>query len=820
MIESVNSEESEPNRKYKINHDTVVTILDHYAKACDLDNCRKTFAISKTLNIELLNQDILNVKCQFCVNGAADRCDSFFKFFQPNAELQSALHGAISSFVQNNQSRHFVDIVEKLMADGLVSNIRPTIYKHLVQEMCRHSTAADEFEATIGSIESSGFTIEKNFDSFKPALKSSSPKLIRRILSGMKVNRLQVSEMAFEKLFELTAASNQEDVLNVVNLMCVDFRVQPSFVYVRDVILPAILRTSTNPNAEDAVMVTADKLLSTKILHHRTLNALINSSLNRCDFKTTIHLMKIKQCFYAKKFITETLLIAYASTGDVHNFVEVFELICRNFSKITEYHPHELSNAEIKRRKTAFIDEMLAAAVAHSLADEHRLSQLLEAFAKANDELAINSKQIMKIEQQINESVDLSQRAKEQHMMQINSSLRSLPSAKDRRSSSSDSSKKQQGLKGGADEHLNAAEIKQNLHEQLALGRDVTGIEKLLFFAYVREENIPEVESMLSGKTTVTGELNLNNANFAMLVKMYVRHNELEKAMKMLERARKKDSTFTLHPMLLAQLIILMYEHGQFQINEIDALLHMHRQEKSVTSRNIPFELLLQRLATDGKTQNVQQLFDTLVQFHYIQVNLETAGPLITVHLNKGEYDLALQKYDDFGKTNKFLPMTGTLFKTLIQSEQNEMLQRALDIHKEVNGKSATMSQLAFAYSECGQIQKAKEIFESGQIDNLTKDIGKVSMRYARRDNLESAKLLLKATEEILTCDRRPIYQTILDIYHKNDMADAALELWSNISNDDVLPTPHFLEKLAKLLQSNHMELPNDLQKKMQRTNC
>lgn len=744
------------------------------------------------------------------------------KYFEPNAEMQIALRQATTSFVRNHQSRHFVEIFERLIVDGLDSDVKSATYSHLIHEMCRCNTPANELEATIDLIESNGHTMEKNFDSFKSALKSSSPTLIRRILLHMKSNGMQVSEMAFEKLFELSAALKEADVLNVINAMCVDFKIQPNFVYVRDVILPAILNTIGDPNAENAVTVAADKLLNTKIRHHRTLNALINYSLNRCDFKTTTHLLNAKEFFYAKKFITEALLTAYASTGDARNFIEILRLICRNFSKITDYHPKELSNAEIKQKKRAFIGEMLTAAVDHSMADESRFSKLFTELAAANDELAIDANQILKIQQQITESMDLNQRAKEQHMLQINRLLKSLPTtAKDRSNSTLDLLKRQQQPLNAIDEQLNAAEIKINLHEQHALGRDVTGIEKLLFFAYVRDENIPEVEAMLSGKTTLTGELNLNNANYAMLIKMYVRHKDLEKAMNMLERARRKDSTFTLHPMLLAQLILLMYEvQGRFNINEIRSLLHMHRQVKMKTSRNIPFELLLQRLATDGRTQDVQQLFDTLVQFHYIQATLETAGPLVTVHLNKGEYGLAVQKYHELGNAYKFFPMSGTLFKVLIESQQSDLLKRAVDILTNGMGKSAAMSQLAFAYCACGRVQQAKEIFQSAQINDLTKDIGKASMRYARRDDLEAAKCLLKSTEGILTCDRRPIYQTILDYYSKYDMAEAALELWSTISTDDILPTPQFIDKLAKLLQTNHIDLPYDLQNKIKRRNC
>lgn len=845
LIEKANNEKTD--KQFNINHDTLTTVLNLYAKSCDLENCQKTFEIFNSLNIKLLNSDILNLMCQFCINGRADQCNSLFHYFKSNSEMQTALYDAVTLFVQNNQSLQFMKILQKLKNDGVIKDNNVSIYKHLIDEMCRQNTPEHEFEATTELIESSGFQMEKNFDSFKSALKCSSPKLIRKILLHMKANGIQVTEMSFERLFELAAtgstqsksnALKEDDILNVVNLMCVDFKIQPGVVYIRDVILPAILKITTstnNANSKDStsIIAAAEKLQKTEIHHHRTLNALINSSLNRCDFKTAIYLLNSRQCFYAKKFITEALLTAYASTGDVSSFIEISKIISQSFAKFNDYHVHydangsrrELSAAEIKQRQIASVDEMFTSAVAHSLADDRRLTKLLDALVRVDNELMMSSKQIKKIQQKISDSLDLNHRTKEHHMMQIDRLLKNTLDAKDHENLSEGSAAiettnwRRQDRQNA--EHLSADEIKQTLGEQRAMGRDVTGTEKSLFLAYLREENIPEVEAMLSGATQVSGKFNLTQANYGMLIKLYIRRGDLDKALKYLKQACEKYLQFKLYPIQLGQLITLMYEQGnRFNMNEIDALLHIHRQDKMLTNQNIPFEQLLQRLAADGNAEYVQQLFDTLVKFHYIQPTPETAGPLVKVHLNNGAYDLAVQKYGELAKTYKFLPMSGTLFKTLIQNKQTDLLKRALEIHGNFCGKSAAMSHLAFAYSELGQIQQAKEIFESNQINDLTKDIGKTCMRYARKDDLESAKFLLKSTTGILTCDRRIIYQTILDFYHKHDMADAALELWLTMSNDYILATPNFLDKLAKLLQTNHIELPSNLRSKIQRQNC
>lgn len=821
---------------FKINRDTLETVLYHYAKAGDLENCQKTFGFFKTIEIELLNHNIFNVIYQLSVNGRFDQCNDLFKYFKANDEMESAVFGAIALFVENRQTLNFIKVINKIM-----NNDTATIYKHLINEMCRHNVSATEFDATIELIESNGFTMEKHFDTFRPALKCSSHKFIRKMLMHMKMNGLEVTEMSFAKLFDLYASANgtvnDTDVIDVVNMMCVDFKIQPSVVFIRDVILPAILNTiptshSTKGISMQPILVTASaKLRNTEILHHRTMNALVNSSLNRCDFQTTIELMNSHKCFYAKKFITETLMNAYASTGDAQNLVRIVKIICRNFSNINDYTNHQsLSDAEIEQKKATFIGEMLGGAISHALNDEKRLLNLLGTFVRVGDDLAISLEQIEKIRQQLLGSLNLSHSS--DCLTQIDRLLKRLVGTKDLRNMSSTATAppatvKRQWQRSNGDiiDYLSAAEIKQTLNEQHAMGRDVTGTEKLLFLAYLREENIPEVEAMISGATTFSGKLNLTNANYAMLVKLYTRNGDLQKALNMLNQACKKDATFKLYPTQLAQLITLMYEQQQQQnkftdFKEIDALLHIHRPEKTITNQNIPFEKLLQRLAADGHTKYVRTLFDTLIEFRYIQATPDTTGPLVTVHLSNGAYDLAVQTYKSLAKKHKFLPMSIVLFKTLIQNKQNDLLNEAMKIYENVHGKSAAMSHQAFAYSECGQIDEAKAIFQSRSIDDLTKDIGKVCTVYARRDDLDSAKMLLKSTDGVGRCDRRIIYQTILDIYCKYDMADAALELWINLSNDNILPTPKFIDTLAKLLKTNHIALPTDLQAKIKRQNC
>ncbi|XP_055323297.1 leucine-rich PPR motif-containing protein, mitochondrial-like [Sitodiplosis mosellana] len=779
-IEAANATITSLNESgFRINRDTLATFLRHYAKAGDVENVQKTLASFKTENIELMNNDILNVIYELAANGYADKIDMFFEYLQPNAELLTSLANAITLFVANKQSTILPTILQLAKEAGDVRSL----YKHLINEMVRHVTAGEEFTATIKLIEANGYTVENSFDMFKSALKGSSEEIIRRLLVYMKANEMEVTQITFEKLFQFSAAKGVDEVLNVVNLMCTDFRILPQSAYIRDVILPAF------GASEDTAFVLT-KLRKTKIPVNRTIIALVNKSLNKCDFKTAIDLLNSLQCFYANnRFITQPLLNAYASTGDEQSFVRIVNMMHANFAKINEDRDVKLFPAIEVQKKQKFIGEMLYASIAHTLTDSKRLTQLLDAFIA--ERLVTSSKHIEKIQEEL---------LKVNGSSQISRLLTKLSADKVQL--------KPSNRKPRIDmDQLSAAELQIILDEQRSMGRDVAGTEKLLLLAYIHGGNVAQVDSMMSG-----GQFTLTNANYAKLIELYTRIGNLESALDMLKQVRTKNPSFKLNPTITAQLATLMYENN-VNFDEICALLYTQRLDKEVLKDNIPFEKFLQRLAADGHTQLVEQLFNTLVKFNYIKVSIQTVGPLISVHLNNAVYSEAVAKYEYLAKTYKLTPMSTRLFEELIRNNELDLLQRAFNTH-EAHDKSDAIGRLALAFSQCGQARQAKSHFERVRINDVTKIIHKQCKRYVVTDDIESAKKLLKSTSG-LSCDRRKIYQTILDIYHKQNMAEEALELWTDIANDNILPSANFVDKLVELLRANNIKLPSDLEMKI-----
>lgn len=761
---------------YKVNAYTFEALLSHYGKSGDLENIQQTFEMFKEKNQEILNRDILNVMCDLAVNGHADKIDALIPSLKPTIELRRSLVTAITKFVENKKSA----IVPKLLkaSDGNVI----AKYKLLVQEMVRLSSSEEEFNEVFNCIEANGITMENNFDVFQPALESSSTEIIRKLLAHMKSRSLPMTESVFEKLFQLAAKKGVNEVLDVVNLMCSDFGIQPQITFVRDVILPGL-------NVKENPVLAFYNLQTTKIRLRNVVIAIINQSLNRDDIKTAIDFASINKSYFGVGLITRPLLKAFTSTGDVQNFVSFARIIYDSFLRINDYYrDNKFSPADIQQKQKGFLDEILLSAITHRRVDSKLIVQLLEAFGEEG--FRISPEQAEKIQKylQVDDDTQIGRL-----LTKLSTEELKLKQVKISTSTLTNISKQ-----------LSSADVQNILEVKLAQGHSAVATEKLLFLAYVREGNIAEIESLMA-----KNKFSITNSDYALLIELYTRTGNLENALNMLKRVCANNASFKLDRIKVARLVTLMVEKSR-GFDEIDALLLAHRQGKP-EFRIFIFEHLLDRLAANGQVKLVEQLFDALIKYSYIEATAESTGPLIISHLNSRSYGEAVEKYQYIADTYNLVPMTMVLFTHLIRNNEIDLLQRAYDVFEKIQGENGAMCRLAFAFAECGQDRQAKAIFENDRTKNISRSITRECKKYVEFDRIDTAKTLLKATKGIY-CDRHVIYQTLLDIYHKHNKAQEALDLWIDYSTDGILPKKTFKTKLATLLNANNMELPFDLE--------
>lgn len=762
--------------KFRVDNFTLEALLRHYAKAGDLINIEKTIDLYKKENVTLLNIAVLKVMCELATNGHSSKIEPLFLHLKQTNELRKSLNIAIKIFVENNQSAIVPEIIKR------TQGIRGE-YKHLIQEMVRFSTPEPEFNETIANIEKIGLSVENNFFAiFKPAINGPSEETIRKLLAHMQSQSIGVSENEFKKLFELAVIKGADEVLNVVNLMCTEFRIQPQFTFISDVILPG-LKSSENPTLAFAQLRTTD------IHTWRVILAIVNDSLNNGNIKNACDFASANQIFLGAKPIEISLLKAFAGSGDVTNFVALVRLIHDSFNRINEYVGDEtVSDAEIWEKQNKFIGGILFSAISKCPVDSSLPTQLLESFIEAG--LAIHPDHAKKIRNYlgINDQTQIGQ------LLNRLTQTKSLMVKTDERQRSTPR----------ITNHLSSTNLQNILEERKRAGHDSAATDKLQFMAYIHEGNDSKVESLLSN-----GQFSIGIKENVLLIDMYTRLGKLDEALKILERISANNPSFKLDRMKVGKLVRLMVEK-ECDFIDIEALLLDHRPSKA-ESHNVVFKQILDRLAANGKVDLVEKLFDTLCKYGYIQPTAESTAPIILAYLNEQNFAGAVGKYEYLANTYNMLPLTMVLFIRLIENDQVELLQRVFNTVISVYDESVALCRLAFAFIQCGKDNEARKVLKNDRIRNLSIHLAKECKQYSVFGRIEAAKTLLTATKG-LNCDRHVIYQTILDIYEKENKAQEALNLWCDyFMEDDIAPKQQFRKKLVNLLKLNNLEVPSEL---------
>lgn len=285
---------------------------------------------------------------------------------------------------------------------------------------------------------------------------------------------------------------------------------------------------------------------------------------------------------------------------------------------------------------------------------------------------------------------------------------------------------------------------------------------------------------------------------------------DLDSALNLMKQIRATYKTFKLNPIKLARVVELMLKKER-DFTEIDAVLRDHQNAKTEI-RIFIFENVMDELAKSGKVELLEKFIAALIKYNYIQPTVRCMGSLVNVHLANKDFEKAVTKYEELYESHDMTPMTFILFNHLIENNRSELLQRVFDIFEKSKGASTALFRLAMSFCKCGKEQQARLILQNENIKNLSKTLAHECEHLVKYENIASAKTLLKATKG-LACNRHCIYQTLLDIYQKENKAQEALDLWWEYSTEDGLTVNRvFQTKLVELLKANNMELPANLE--------
>lgn len=342
------------------------------------------------------------------------------------------------------------------------------------------------------------------------------------------------------------------------------------------------------------------------------------------------------------------------------------------------------------------------------------------------------------------------------------------------------------------------SDIGKLLTELMASNRTLRPISSALA-QYVQEKNTAAIDNLLADNN-----IHICTAEYALLIDYYCWQQNLERILNLLESAREADHHFKLDFMKALQIINLMIKEKRIDSNLIRALL----EENTIVVHYERFDMLyavLSKLSIDGNDELVKCITHFAVKNNCVQRTNKLFGPTVAVHLRKNDFKGAVNAFERVAKEFGMAPMTIILYKTLIQNNENDLLDNAHHIYLNLYGEKAALIQLALAYAESGQHEKANEIFRHKSMPNVRTMISKYCFTFSKFNQVNALEGLLHSTKG-LDCNRHDIYAGLLDIYCTQTLVDKVVSLKQLSIEEGVTLSPTCTKKMSHFLQSNGAE--------------
>lgn len=145
----------------------------------------------------------------------------------------------------------------------------------------------------------------------------------------------------------------------------------------------------------------------------------------------------------------------------------------------------------------------------------------------------------------------------------------------------------------------------------------------------------------------------------------------------------------------------------------------------------------------------------------------------------------------------------------LIESERVNEMKKVLDICTSIHRRDNSLKSLAMAFIECGQIDQAKKLFESKQMNDDDQMLTQCIHFHMSRGNGQLLKGMLVALENCnLPKIRERIYISLLRIYERNGELDELKSLVFHMDAEQLIPYKGLRDRVVDHFRKNGLDLP------------
>lgn len=227
-------------------------------------------------------------------------------------------------------------------------------------------------------------------------------------------------------------------------------------------------------------------------------------------------------------------------------------------------------------------------------------------------------------------------------------------------------------------------------------GNDIKQLRHWLLGFYYNARNVFKYTQCL--EELENKNIYFTKSYYVNLIKYQAYTNDLCKALDTFDKVREKIPQFVLDSTKTLNIAYLLVEKNETE----RALKWLKANKKSVTAADesecSQSKNILKHLAEEGRTQDLQKIFESLVVNNFVKVDNVSLGPLIKVHLVNDDISSAMDTIEKFVNEYKLTPMVHQLYSKLIENKDQTTLQRAVDISSRIHGKHNSLLLLTFSY--------------------------------------------------------------------------------------------------------------------------
>lgn len=762
--------------------DTYTTLLCGYAKKGDIDSINKTLQECETKEIYLLDKDYLDIIYALATNGHAQHVPIILNKVRRAVGYNQDAVNLILRLINKGQEDSAFLVLQSMVRSTKEDGSTIPVGNFFVKQLVKANRPVEKVIELCNKLQENGLYERALSLAAETSLQLGNENLAYPLLQELTKSGISVRPHFFWPLILAKASDPTGRSIVDVLLHMLEFNISPNLETLRDYVIPSLKMKSS-----DILALLRDANVSIGM----AACALVQALLQKNEIQEAALISSKVAAYYNPDVMRRSLTNAFYKTKDVKSYIKLIRNFYDNLDRLSS-----IRNEEDQEQTPIDKNEVVGNFIL-DLAINHRefVSNIENVLSALIDEgLSISTSAAEKLQDKLGEK--MTENISSMLGKLTSGELTPVPVAKK--------------LPSYTPSHqMNVPQLERLIHNLEAKNQATKGLKRQLITLYYREKDLEKTEALLADLEK-DEDFNYTPGFYAQLIDLYAYHDRLDKALFYLNKLKElQNDNFELGESKILRLAQLFVKNNQLEdaLKIIETTPKDTKQERSFNYSSQVWRFL-NSLAEEGKTEDLNKLFDTLVAKEFIEVNNILLGPLIKTNLVNKDMDKALEKFEWCVTQFKATPWKNELACQLIQAEDAEKLQKLTDLSTAVHGEINSLYDLVFAFVECGRVRQARKILETPGLQNRPQRINTACERYRQEGLVKPLEGLKDATKDLNHIDRGDIYYQLLLSYVKQEDAEKALGLWTQMQEEDLMPSDEFLRALGAFLKQKNYEIP------------